>query len=129
MNENWHDLKGQTITSIQAPIGDADIEIHTEEGGLSARHFSDCCESVDLVRVDGNPQDIVGCKIINAEDDTGCAEPEWATAEHRGESVTWAKLTIETERGSVTFWILGCSNGYYCETVGYNKINPKGGSK
>ncbi len=126
-NANWHDLVGQTISSISAPIGDAHIRITTEQGGVEADHVQDCCESVDLIRVDGDLDVLIGSKVELAEDDSGCNPPDWAEKEPSwAESVTWTKLTLKTSAGEAVFWVRGASNGYYCETLAIKKIN--GGS-
>lgn len=126
---NWHDLIGQTITSISAPIGDAEILIRTAQGGIRAFHYVDCCESVDLVRVDGDAEVLIGGVVTVAEDDTGCVPPDWAEKEDEddGQSVTWTKLALGTSTASVHFWIRGSSNGYYSETLVFELID--GGSK
>ena len=124
---NWHDLIGQTITEISAPIGDAEILIRTPQGGIRAFHDADCCESVDLMRVDGDAETLIGGVVTVAEDDTGCVPPDWAGKDYEGESVTWTKLTLGTASGSVNFWVRGASNGYYGETLEFKSID--GGSK
>lgn len=124
---NWHDLIGQTITEISAPIGDAEILIRTAQGGIRAFHEVDCCESVDLMRVDGDVETLIGGVVTMAEDDTGCVPPDWAEKAYEGESVTWTKLTLGTASGSVHFWVCGSSNGYYSETLEFELID--GGSK
>lgn len=119
---NWHDLIGQTITAISAQLGDAFIQIHTTQGGICAFHETDCCESVNLVRVDGDTEALVGGVVTVAEDDTGCTPPEWGEKCGEGESVTWTKLTLGTASESVRFWVRGSSNGCYCETLAFRAI-------
>ena len=124
---NWHDLIGQTITEISAPIGDAFIQIRTTQGGIRALHQTDCCESIDLMRVDGDVDTLIGGVVTVAEDDTGCVPPDWAGKDYEGESVTWTKLTLGTSTASVHFWVRGASNGFYSETLEFELID--GGSK
>ena len=124
---NWHDLIGQTITEISAPIGDAEILIRTAQGGIRAFHWVDCCESVDLMRVDGYVETLIGGVVTVAEDDAGCVPPDWAEKDDEGESVTWTKLTLGTSTASVHFWVRGASNGCYSETLEFELID--GGSK
>jgi hypothetical protein len=122
---NWHDLKGQTITKIECPLGDADIQIHTEQGGIRAHHASDCCESVDLIRVDGDTSTLIGCVVETAEEDAGCDQPEWYT-DGTYESFTWTKLRLVAGGNELVFWVLGQSNGYYREELAFQAI---GGAK
>lgn len=76
-------------------------------------HAQDCCESVDLVDIDGDISDLIGSKLIVAEETTNST----TMSEHGDHSQTWTFYRFATEKGYVTLRWLGQSNGYYSERV------------
>jgi hypothetical protein len=119
-NANWHDLKGQVITSISQTDAD-NVAVRTTTFTLETYHAQECCESVGLVRTEGNPADLVGATIINAEEDSGAQDPDWYKESYDA-SHTWTKLSLITNKGDVHFWFLGESNGYYGETLSFTRL-------
>lgn len=81
------------------------------------RHSQDCCESVNLIDVVGDPKDIVGVPVLLAEERTNHTEP---MSEH-DESFTWTFYEIGTINGRVTLRWYGTSNGYYSERVSFER--------
>lgn len=75
-------------------------------------HRQDCCESVCVVDVAGEPGDLLGSELRMCEAvDSSAAEPP----EHPDSwSATWFKF--RTIKGDITLRWLGESNGYYGET-------------
>lgn len=120
-NANWHDLKGQLITRVVASVTDDEVTVYTTTINLRAYHESECRESMRLIRTEGNLDDLVGATIRNAEDDSGAQDPEWYK-ETYDDSHTWTKLTLNTTKGDVHFWFLGESNGYYGETLDFQRL-------
>lgn len=119
------DLQGKTIERIEGmEAGSDDVHIFTTDGDIYwMGHVQDCCESVDLHEVIGDPQDLIGNPLLVAEersdDGTGGetdAEDGWA------ESFTWTFYTFRTIRGTVDLRWYGSSNGYYSESVYVEKI-------
>lgn len=113
---NFSDITGKTIKSIEgAEPGSERVEFHFADGTACASvHMQDCCESVDVHRIDGDIANVVGRPILEAEElhdgETPIPNREYA------ESWTWTRQRIRTESGEVTIIWLGESNGYYGET-------------
>lgn len=124
MNEkqpaNWHDLKGQLITGITVDTELDELTIHTFKFKLTCHHVQDCCETVGLVRIEGDFLSLHGAEILHAEDDAGAQDPSWYKEDY-DESHTWTKLSLYTSKGDVHFWFLGQSNGYYGEDISFYK--------
>lgn len=99
-----------------------DIEVDEEnikmtfESGERAHwcHHQDCCESVEIVDIIGDFQDLIGHPLLVAEERTDCDEP---SPHAYSESYTWTFYTFRNIGGSVDVRWLGESNGYYSESV------------
>ncbi len=116
---NFFELKGQIITKIEADS--LDVLIETASGNKYRIHHSqDCCESVDVERTIGNVEDILNQEITLAEEDS--KEPDWCKKEYSDDYHTWTSFYLETTKGRFEIWILGESNGYYNESVSFEKI-------
>ena len=115
---NFFELKGQIITKIEADSLDVLIET---AGGNKYRiyHSQNCCESVDVKKTIGNVEDILNQEITLAEEDS--KEPDWYKEEYY-DCHTWTSFYLETAKGRFEIWILGESNGYYNESVTFEKI-------
>lgn len=107
-------LIGHTITEIQHD--DSSVTITTDKGKCRLEHQQDCCETVNLEKVIGNPQDLVGQTIIVSEEDVP-KDPEWHSGNY--ESHTWTMFKLSSQTHTVEFWFLGVSNGYYSESVSF----------
>lgn len=83
-------------------------------------HAQDCCESVDLVDINGDISDLIGSELVVAEETTNSS----IMSEHGDHSKTWTFYRFATQKGYVTLRWLGQSNGYYSERV-HNKISVK----
>lgn len=121
----FSDLEGQIITRISTDCsGDGTcVLIDTENKKYRIRHHQSCCEYVRLDHVDGDPEDILNSRITFAEED--CREPKDApNGGYENDSHTWTAYRLKVENGkSLTFWILGESNGYYCETCTFEEVD------
>lgn len=103
---------------------DGDILLfRCEDADYIMHHERDCCESVDLIDGFEDLQEIVGAKIISAE--------EVESEEHQGvegitekeqDSFTWTFYKIQTEKGFATLRWFGSSNGYYSEKVSFHLV-------
>jgi hypothetical protein len=79
-------------------------------------HSQDCCESVEIADIVGNPIDLIGT-VLDAREESGDTDPDgYLSADEYRESFTWTFYVIQTDRGAVTIRWLGESNGYYGET-------------
>lgn len=113
-------LEGRTLKSIQQ-IGDDVIEFVTVEGGLYRMfHSQDCCESVVVDDISGDLTDLVGTPILLAEEAESDEPP---AGRENGESDTWTFYKLRTIKGSVDIRWHGSSNGYYSESVEFEKVD------
>lgn len=91
--------------------------------GYKMYHQQDCCESVEIVDVCGDLNDLIGSEIIIADERTnedinaGPREKTWYSEKFDPESCTWTFYEIGTINGGVTITWFGNSNGYYSESV------------
>lgn len=114
----FSELIGKTIIQVEEFTGGyEDRVIFKLLGGEEyfMHHDQDCCESVTLESVDQPWDTIYGNPVEMAEErseqkDTGDG------------SETWTFYTIRTVKGTVNIRWYGSSNGYYSETVYFEKI-------
>jgi hypothetical protein len=81
-------------------------------------HSQDCCESVEIIDICGELNDLIGSPIVEACEVTRLADP----MEIASDSGTWTFYRFSTSKGTVTIRWLGTSNGYYSESVSYKVI-------
>ena len=125
MNDIVHQFINQPIVSITGlKKGSEKLEFRMMLGTLVMEHLNDCCESVTIEDFEGDPEDLVGQVLLEAEevvDGTG--------KRHRGkdpkhsESLTWTFYKFRTTKGDLWVRWLGESNGYYSERV-HTTWNP-----
>jgi hypothetical protein len=118
----FSELAGKTITSIEGMEVDGNdvITIITSEGDeYRMLHHQDCCENVYIESVVGDVQDLIGEPILVAEEvsESGVEDPEnsWA------DSVTYTFYKLSTRKGYVDLRWYGSSNGYYSESVDFER--------
>lgn len=109
-------LKGETIASIEGAQASSNIVIIKTESGRTFRmyHEQDCCESVAIESVAGDPASLIGrvvTEAIETREDTG--------AKHGDNSSTETTFVLTTDAGPVTILWVGTSNGYYGEDVSF----------
>jgi hypothetical protein len=120
------ELEGQILTEITGMVangGDAQI-VFTSTDGSQWRmyHEQDCCESVWLDDVTGHFTDLLHTPILQASEDSSTEKPEGIEREWEPDSETWTFYTFRTIKGTVTLRWCGQSNGYYSESVDFEKI-------
>lgn len=123
-------MVGRTIMSItngwEADDGPVDcvpltvpadrVEFILDDGSkIRLWHGQDCCETVDLVDIDGDVADLIGTPLTMAEEVSNSADPHGR--EYEPESYTWTFYKFATVKGYVTLRWFGESNGYYSESV------------
>jgi hypothetical protein len=127
---DFSSLAGKTVERItRAPECDEPcyetseaIVFHTSDGEhFALLHERECCESVNLEEVVGDLSDLIGSRILVAEERTNSDEP---AREKYDESYTWSFYELRTIKGSVTIRWYGSSNGYYSETAELIKYVP-----
>ena len=116
-NLKFSELKGRTFKEvIGLEEGSREVVFRGDES-YRLWHDQDCCESVSIYEVHGDPQDLVGTPILLAEEIEGeCLEPP-----PNADSYTWTFYKLATIKGYVTIRWLGESNGYYSESVSFGK--------
>lgn len=122
---NWFELKGQVIKAItfEHDRHDTSLVITTATGMYKLKHIQDCCESVTIVAQLGNIFDVLEVPITLAEEDcTDTMPPAFGVDKESHESVTYSTYTLTASSGTWKFLVIGESNGYYGETMSFNKI-------
>lgn len=76
-------------------------------------HEQDCCESVYIDDVCGDINDLVGERLLVAEE----VSVELPAKHKYDDSYTWTFYRFATNKGDVTVKWYGTSNGYYSESV------------
>ncbi|CAB4140489.1 hypothetical protein UFOVP398_43 [uncultured Caudovirales phage] len=76
-----------------------------------------CCETVDILSIDGDPAWLIGKPLIVAEIVDNVDQPPTAIYEDAPYEVsyTWTFVKLGTNAGVITVRWFGSSNGYYCE--------------
>ena len=121
MDAKFEDLKGMTIKVITgAESGSNGITITTTDDKIFImQHDQDCCEVVEVEDVCGDIEDIVGSPILLAEE---VSNNDPIAGRDCSESFTWTFYKLVTNKGAVTIRWLGQSNGYYSESVSFERI-------
>jgi len=110
MYPDFSELKGKTLEAILRN-GD-EVYLQTTDGQTyRLYHEQDCCESVYLADVSGDPATLLGEEILVAE------ERSESGGEVEG-SFTYTFYNLQTMHGDLTLRWNGSSNGYYSESVG-----------
>lgn len=81
-------------------------------------HDQDCCEHVSVDDFIGELK--IGSKILDFIERTNSGVPK--EEEYIAESFTWTFYTIVTDKGYCDIKWYGSSNGYYSESVDFEKI-------
>jgi hypothetical protein len=118
------DLIGKTLTKVdldKSRYCDT-IIFHTDQGEVyQMYHSQDCCESVTVEDVVGDLEDLIGSPIIVAEERSSNVNPCGIEKEFQ-ESFTWTFYELATIKGYVTIRWYGESNGYYSESVDFDRV-------
>lgn len=121
MDTQFKELEGKTITAIEKT--DEIIKFATSDGWLyTMNHYQDCCESVVVESVIGDLDDLIDTPVLLAEEAISTECPADSEA---GESDTWTFYKLRTIKGSVDIRWHGSSNGYYSESVSFEKKKLK----
>lgn len=110
-------LVGKTLSSIS--VHDDVVYFNCIDGdNFRAYHMQDCCENVRVWDTLGDKSSIIG-EIIISTDET---HDDPLDVTYRAyESYTWTIHTIRTRNGFFTIRWLGESNGYYSESVYFQR--------
>lgn len=124
-NTQFDVLLGKTLTEIfrLEEFGQDELIFETADGErYKMFHYSDCCESVDIDDIAGDLKDLLNSPILLAEEVTSDVNPEGVVKKYQ-DSFTWTFYKLATINGSVTIRWYGESNGYYSESVSFEKIS------
>lgn len=115
-------LLGKTLTRVTA----TEYEVHFEcSDGNNFRlyHMQDCCEHVRVFKTEGNWTDLIGKQIESTWEETITdGNPPEVVYKTYG-SYTWTVYTIRAAGASVDCIWLGESNGYYSESVYFQRTH------
>ena len=114
------ELIGKTLTEIQR--GEDTLRFICSDGDEFLMHHSqDCCESVIIEDIVGDLEDLIGAPILKAGEDGSETKPADIKRDYTPESETWTFYNLATIKGYVTIRWFGSSNGYYSESVSFDK--------
>ena len=114
-------LKGKILKDIKIE-GNENI-FFIDEDGIEYKMFHDydCCENVYIEDICGDINNLIGSKIIMAEE---VINRDLPPLNKYDKSYTWTFYKFATVKGYVTIRWYGESNGYYSEKVDF-VINDK----
>jgi hypothetical protein len=118
-------LLGKTLTECKQ-VDDDEI-VFTCSDGETYRlyHSQECCENVNIESITGDLADLVGHPILVAEESTSDKHPADSNKSDNDESFTWTFYKLATIRGHVDIRWYGESNGYYSESVDFEKVEDE----
>jgi len=112
-------LLGKTLTEVRQ-VGNDEIFFTTSDGdAYRMYHSQDCCESVTIDDIEGDLQSLVGNPILVAEE---VSNSDSRDPEQEYDSFTWTFYKLATIKGHVDIRWFGSSNGYYSESVDFEKV-------
>lgn len=117
------ELVGKTLTEVRGAVGEERITFVCHDGSEYAMfHTQDCCESVSVEDIAGDFSDLIGTPIVDADERSDDTDPEGVKKEYEDESFTWTFYRLSTIKGTVVIRWYGSSNGYYSESVDFEKM-------
>jgi len=119
------ELIGKTLINVEN-INDEELVFTVDNGDeYKLYHMQDCCESVTIDDIIGDLQDLVGSKILKAEERISEERPNGIELNdvYADDSETWTFYHFATMKGRVDIRWFGTSNGYYSESVDFCKCN------
>ena len=118
---SFSELEGKTISVISGLTSDPDEVIFycTDGTVYKMYHEQNCCERVSIDDVCGDVNDLIGEKIVLAEENSST---KGAPKDEFDSSFTWTFYKLATRKGYVDIRWYGTSNGYYSEKVDFVKL-------
>ena len=113
------ELVGKTIRRIDGAEKDSQqVVLYCDGERFVLEHEQDCCESVLVEDVVGDPRDLIDQVVLKAEESTSQDDP----LPDSESSHTWTFYHLVTRRSTLTIRWYGTSNGYYSESVDVRRI-------
>ena len=112
-------LIGKTLAKVENKDNEQLLFTTTEGDTFMMFHQQDCCESVMIDDIEGNLADLMGSPVLVAEEITNSED---TFGRDLYESWTWTFYKFATAKGYITIKWLGQSNGYYSESVDFEKV-------
>jgi len=118
------DIVGKTLVKIEGLEKGSELIqfIFNDDSIYNMFHSQDCCESVTIEDINGNIEDLLNTPILSAEESESNENPEGAEIPSYQDSFTWTFYRIITIKGTVVIRWYGESNGYYSESVYFEKV-------
>jgi hypothetical protein len=117
------DLVGETLTRIER-YANRQLSFFTMSGKQFRQyHSQECCEEVYIEDICGDLDDLLWSPVLLAEERTNEGKniplPAHRESTH---SYTWTFYELRTAQASVTIRWFGSSNGYYSESVDFERV-------
>lgn len=130
MNANVSELVGKTLISIEKKEDEL-IFICDNCEKYKMYHSQDCCEHVSIEDICGDLDDLINSPILKAEEVSNyepISEEDIKRTKEANDwgSCTWTFYKFATMKGYVDIRWYGESNGYYSESVNFQKADSKG---
>ena len=132
---NIHELLGVPLSAIHFDSHKIDF-VAADGRTWRMHHHQSCCERVSVESVVGDLDDLLSAPILVAEESSSDELPDKPINElvadlivnapnknPIGESRTWTFYKLATRKGYVDIRWYGSSNGYYSESVDFERIN------
>ena len=115
-------LKGKILKDIKIEGTESILFIDKDDIEYEMFHDYDCCENVYIEDIYGDINNLIGSKIIMAEE---VINRDLSPLNEFDESYTWTFYKFATVKGYVTIRWYGESNGYYSEKVDFAIIDKE----
>lgn len=122
----FSEMLGLTLASASGKVGDDEVVFTSADGSrFRLYHQQDCCESVTVEDICGDWSDIIGSPLIQSEESTSHDPSLGSKQRESGDSFTWTFYRMATKNGQVVIRWFGESNGYYSESVDFEKVSER----
>ena|SRR5271166_292940 len=118
---DFESIVGKTFTRVEGKEGDEIIRFIGDESFVMY-YEHDCCASCSVDDITGDLADLENTPILSAEEAISGEWPEGVVRSDADDSFTWTFYRIRTIKGTVVIRWFGTSNGYYSESVTFEKV-------